>query len=526
MATRLRLPGWPEVAADDRALLARFADERDEAAFAALVKRHGSLVLGVCKRAVRDAHFAEDAFQAVFLVLARQPHAALNASSIAGWLFGIARRIGMAASRREMRRMRRERRAAINKQLAASPDWDDLLRVVDEELTKLPEDNRAAFIACFYRERTHDEAARDLGWSVSTLRRRLERAKEMLRARLTRRGATLAAGLCAGGLAPTAVQAVPRELVKSAGQPTGASAAAIQLAALGGAKGIGQLVAIILAACGLGGIAAAIAPDQPSEAVKTIAARVPAPPAEWVAVAGRVTFPANRELPVRKEIKQTDGFVKGADCCFQDGRRLFFDNIIIDEKSRGMANVVVWLRPDSPDPNAAFPPGRIHPNLAQRPPREHTIDAIDCQFSPRITVAREGDTLLFKNSAPLATNVHYEPHDPALAEGSSLNVLLPAVTGQTKSRQPLAASAGPNHFTSSIYVWMRGYVWAFDHPYAAVTDGAGKFRIPRAPVGRWRLMMWHEDYGYSEGKLYGKPVSLADGPGGEMDFGALEFPMK
>jgi RNA polymerase sigma factor (sigma-70 family) len=522
----VRLPGWPEVAADDRALLARFADERDEAAFAALVKRHGSLVLGICRRAVRDAHLAEDAFQAVFLVLSRQPQSALRASSVAGWLFGIARRIGLAASRREMRRAKRERRAALVKEPAAPPAWDDLLRVVDEELAKLPEDSRAAFIACFYRERTHDEAARDLGWSVSTLRRRLERAKEMLRARLTRRGSTLAAGLCAGGLAPTAGQAVPRELAKNAGQPTGASATAIQLAAVGGAKGIGQLVAIVVAACGLGGIAASFAPNETPKATETIAARVPAPPAEWVAVSGRVTFPAMRELPVRKEIKQTDGFVKGADCCFQDGRRLFFDNIIVDESSRGMANVVVWLRPDSPDPNAAFPPGRIHPTLAKRPPREHLIDVVECQFAPRITVATAGDTLLFKNSALLATNVRFDPNDRTLAEASQFNVLLPALTGETKSRQPLAAGSTPSQFSSSIYVWMRGYVWAFDHPYAAVTDRSGKFRIPRMPVGSWRLMMWHEDYGYSEGKLYGKPVTLADGPGGEMDFGAIDFPMK
>src|SRR5947208_370449 len=97
---------------DDRALLARFAEERDEAAFASLVRRHAGMVLGVCRRAVRDNHLAEDATQATFLVLARNPSAARRASSVAGWLFGIARRVGSAARRHELRRLRRESSAS------------------------------------------------------------------------------------------------------------------------------------------------------------------------------------------------------------------------------------------------------------------------------------------------------------------------------------------------------------------------------------------------------------------------------
>src|SRR5438045_5088591 len=94
----LKLPGVL-AGEDDRALLSRFAHDRDEAAFASLVRRHGVMVLGVCRRAVRDAHLAEDAFQATFLVLARNPAAAVGASSVAGWLFGIARRGGIAGRR-------------------------------------------------------------------------------------------------------------------------------------------------------------------------------------------------------------------------------------------------------------------------------------------------------------------------------------------------------------------------------------------------------------------------------------------
>jgi RNA polymerase sigma factor (sigma-70 family) len=108
MSVRLRLPN-PLSALDDRALLARFADECDQPAFEQLVKRHGGLVLGVCRRAVRDRHLAEDAFQAVFLVLARNPRRAAEATSVGGWLFGVARRVGLAARRQEERRERARR---------------------------------------------------------------------------------------------------------------------------------------------------------------------------------------------------------------------------------------------------------------------------------------------------------------------------------------------------------------------------------------------------------------------------------
>src|SRR5439155_17827123 len=121
----------------------RFADERDQPAFEQLVKRHGGLVYGVCKRAVRDGHLAEDAFQAVFLVLARDPKRAAEAASVGGWLFGVARRVGLAARRHELRREKRE--SHCREQGANAPrspetpqnDFDDLLRVLDEELAAL-----------------------------------------------------------------------------------------------------------------------------------------------------------------------------------------------------------------------------------------------------------------------------------------------------------------------------------------------------------------------------------------------------
>src|SRR5215831_2387899 len=136
MPFRVRLPArLPDAFAadDDRALVRRFAESRDEAAFAAVVARHARMVYGVCRRAVHDEHLAEDAFQAVFLVLARNPARATSADAIGGWLFGIARRVGLAARRREERHARRVRvQQGANAPRSPNPDFDDLLRVLDE----------------------------------------------------------------------------------------------------------------------------------------------------------------------------------------------------------------------------------------------------------------------------------------------------------------------------------------------------------------------------------------------------------
>ncbi len=143
MSVRVRLPN-PLAALDDRALLDRFVGQHDQAAFEQLVKRHGRFVFGICQRAVRDAHLAEDAFQAVFLVLAKNPRGAAEATSVGGWRFGIARRVGLAARRHERRRERRERHAPPQPHDTPSPagDFADLLRVLDDELAALPDELR------------------------------------------------------------------------------------------------------------------------------------------------------------------------------------------------------------------------------------------------------------------------------------------------------------------------------------------------------------------------------------------------
>src|SRR5262249_46040445 len=156
----------------DRELLHRFTTRRDEAAFAALVERHGSMVLGVCRRLLRREQDAEDVFQATFLVLARKAGRLRWQGSISNWLDGGARRLALKArvklARRSVTPGRREERTG--------PDPLDeitgreLLMVLDDELGQLSESLRAPLLLCFLQGNTHQEAARCLGWSLSTLR--------------------------------------------------------------------------------------------------------------------------------------------------------------------------------------------------------------------------------------------------------------------------------------------------------------------------------------------------------------------
>jgi RNA polymerase sigma factor (sigma-70 family) len=514
MALRLPLRLPAVFVADDRELLARFAEARDEHAFAAIVGRHARMVYGVCKRAVRDEHLAEDAFQAVFLVLAKNPAGASTASSVAGWLFGIARRVGLAARRHEERRQRREAHATPAKEPSA--DFDDLMRVLDEELAALPDDCRAALVACFLEERTHDEAAKQLGWSLSTLRRRLDRGKELLRARLTRRGATLAGGLFAVSLAPSARAAVPPKLVATIADPSPLArtlAAEVTRGALTLKFG---LAAVALVA--LGGLGFALSEKNrglpPARPDQDTVAPAPRPAARGpVAVAGRVVFPAERDLP-RLEVV-VPGAMKDKDFFGQ----IPAGDVLVEPKTRGLANAVVWLRPDSDDPKATFPAGE----LPEDEPQDHFVTAGREGFTPRVLAVRAGDTVTYSNPTPIAFNVRYQRLQPAdapmMGETGEFNILLRP--DRTHTSKPLTAARSADLVMDSIHPWVKGYVWVFDHPYSAVADAWGDFAIPRVPPGAYRLVVWHEKVGYRDGgrgKL-GERVVIRGG--GKMNLGRV-----
>jgi RNA polymerase sigma factor (sigma-70 family) len=199
----------------DRQLLSRFHGQNDQAAFTALVRRHGPMVLAVCRRVLPNAHDADDAFQAAFFTLARRAGAGTWHESLGPWLHLVAHRLALRIQAETQRRSRHESQAT-----SRSPDdplatitGRELCAVIDAELSALPERLRAPLVLCCLEGKTRDEASRHLGWSLSTLKRRLDQGRERLRWQLQRRGFALPAAL-AGLLAIEETQAaLPAALI-------------------------------------------------------------------------------------------------------------------------------------------------------------------------------------------------------------------------------------------------------------------------------------------------------------------------
>ncbi len=263
------------VAADtlgDAQLVQRFVQERDEAAFAALVRRHGPRVLSACRRVLHHAQDAEDAFQATFLLLARKASAVREREALGSWLHGVALRLAYKIRARRFPSVRSQPARPPQPDPLASMTVAELRQGLDEELLRLPEKYRDPLVLCYLQECTQDEAARQLGWSKGTLRRRLHKGRELLRVRLARRGLTLSAGLLAAALAQGGETVwVPPGLLRGtvgAVRDSISAETALGLAGAGGgepgasATGVTSkwtIVTVTLVVTGLLGIAAALA---------------------------------------------------------------------------------------------------------------------------------------------------------------------------------------------------------------------------------------------------------------------------
>lgn len=217
----------------DAQLLDRFASRRDEAAeiaFAALVERHGPMVLRVCREVLRDPHEAQDAFQATFLILARKSASIRRRDSLGPWLHGVALRVSACArSALARRRTHEQRRAEITTPSLGHSDGGEEGAMLHEEIGRLPEKYRTPVVLCYLEGLTHDQAAQKLQWPVGTVRSRLSGARERLRSRLVRRGVAPSAMFLQRSMSrDEASAAVPASLVDS-------TARAVFLDAAGGA---------------------------------------------------------------------------------------------------------------------------------------------------------------------------------------------------------------------------------------------------------------------------------------------------
>jgi RNA polymerase sigma factor (sigma-70 family) len=201
----------------DGQLLERFLAGREEGAFEALVRRHGPMVLGVCRRVVRHEQDAEDCFQAAFLVLAQRAGSVRQRGSLASWLYGVAYRVALRCRCVAARRQARERQVEEMPQPEVSaPEPQDWRPLLDQELNALPEKYRSAVVLCDLEGKARNDAARLLGVPEGTLSSRLAQARALLAGRLSRRGVALSGGALAAALAGgAATAAVPAQLVLS-----------------------------------------------------------------------------------------------------------------------------------------------------------------------------------------------------------------------------------------------------------------------------------------------------------------------
>ena len=292
----------------DGELVERFLDRREggEAAFEALVARHGGMVLGVCRNLLGSSDDAEDAFQATFLVLVRQARSIRKRDSLGPWLHGVARRVSLRARRDEARRRAREK-IGFRVVGGSGPD-ESLAATLHDEIARLPEKYRTPIVLCDLEGQTHAEAARRLDWPIGTVSGRLSRARAILRTRIARRGLSMTSAVVAMGVAADSARAgVPPRLVagslaSASSQIAGRPVAATLSALAGGASRARAVVAIKVAAglvvtagLGLGTIASrgpAGGPDTGRAPVATL------PPAAISAP----TSPPRRQIEDETEI--------------------------------------------------------------------------------------------------------------------------------------------------------------------------------------------------------------------------------
>jgi RNA polymerase sigma factor (sigma-70 family) len=240
---RATLPG-EDAGRTDGQLLERYVRGREEAAFAALVRRHGPMVWGVCRRMLRHEQDAEDAFQATFLVLVRKAASVTPREMVANWLYGVARHVALKARAAATRRRGRE------KQVTAMPEpardqtelWDGLQPLLDQELGRLPDKYRAVIVLCDLEGKTRKEAARHFNLPEGTVASRLAAARGLLAKRLARHGLAVSGGVLAAVLSERAASArVPASVASStiraashfaAGQAAAPGAASVKAVAL------------------------------------------------------------------------------------------------------------------------------------------------------------------------------------------------------------------------------------------------------------------------------------------------------
>jgi zinc protease len=289
-------------------LLERFLTRGDEAAFEAILQRHGPMVLGVCRRVLEDPHDIADAFQATFLILVKKARSIRDREALGTWLYGVARRVAVRA-RVNARRLRTRERTGIDaegldvdantgRSRSDRLEMQELRSLIDAELERLPARYRAPLILCDLEGLTQEQAAAQLGCPVGTVKSRLSRGREQLRSRLVRRGIAPSSGLLAATLAAESAHAVPVELMSLTLAAAARLAAGQAIAAGASSAGAIALMKGVLRSMSLAKIplvaAALAAAALATTGVRALVAPAPARPAAVAAVPRSIApTPAN-----------------------------------------------------------------------------------------------------------------------------------------------------------------------------------------------------------------------------------------
>jgi plastocyanin len=217
------------------------------------------------------------------------------------------------------------------------------------------------------------------------------------------------------------------------------------------------------------------------------------PPQQWGTVKGQVVW-GGGELPPQKNARVD----KDQEHCLSKGP-IPDESWVVNSENKGVRWAFVWLAPEPGQPKLA-----VHPDLKAIKQGEVVIDQPCCRFEPHALAIREGQELVFKNSAPVAHNVNWT----GVLKNPGSNQILPA--GKSFEIKGLVADRYPLTVACNIHPWMKAWVRVFDNPYYAVTDSDGKFEIKLAPAGKCRLMIWQESVGYRGGAAgrNGMPIEI------------------
>jgi RNA polymerase sigma factor (sigma-70 family) len=480
-----RLAGTPDRPdPSDAQLLQRFAAGREETAFAALVQRHGPLVLGVCRRVLRHEQDAEDAFQATFLLLARNAASIQKTEAVGSWLYRVAHRVATKAGVHMARQRAREREvgARLPREAPCEQGWRELQEVLQEEVNRLPEKYRAPFVLCCLEGCSGAEAAALLGWRPGTVTSRLNEARLRLRQRLARRGVVLTAVLTATALAPRGARAaVPAALARltvraavlnaAAGTVSARVADLVQGASRSLFPGKARIATAVLLAVSLA--AAGVLTHQ------TVAARQAAAPPAGPAQ------PAPPPAAPREDAQETtvSGRVLGPDGQPFEGARLYLGS---NGRKSGADRVRATTGADG-----RFRFGAVRADLA----RNARLVAVAAGLGPDWVAAAD----LGKGSA---VTLRLVPDDVPIS-GRVLDLEGQPITGAVVQVGEVEAPASGGDLAPWIETrrqWARrNYVArvpmktlpaaALHAPTSATTDGEGRFRL--AGFGRERVVNLH-----------------------------------